>query len=46
MASVLPLIILIIGSAFIFTSGLNLGIDYRIGSDITITSKEQIKTWI
>jgi len=40
---VLPLIILIIGSAFIFTSGLNLGIDYRGGSDITITSKEQIK---
>ncbi|HHX16600.1 MAG TPA: protein translocase subunit SecD [Mollicutes bacterium] len=39
---ILPLIILIIGGLCIFKDGLNLGIDYRGGSDITVTTKEQI----
>ena len=36
-------ILILVGSVFIFTKGLNLGIDFKGGSSITVTSDNKIK---
>ena len=38
----LSVIIIIIGGAMIFTKGLNLGVDYKAGTDISVVSEEKI----
>ena len=38
----LSIIIIIIGGAMIFTKGLNLGVDYKAGTDISVVSEEKI----
>ena len=38
----LSIIIIIIGGAMIFTKGLNLGVDYKSGTDISVVSEEKI----
>ena len=38
----LSIIIIIIGGAMIFTKGLNLGVDYKAGTDISVVSENKI----
>ena len=38
----LSIIIIIIGGTMIFTKGLNLGVDYKAGTDISVVSEEKI----
>ena len=38
----LSIIIIIIGGAMIFTKGLNLGVDYKAGTDISVVCEEKI----
>ena len=40
--SLISLIIVIVGAAVIGTKGLNLGIDYKAGTDVTISTEEKI----